>query len=122
DVCSSDLLAGGTGNETGQAAARSAREPQRRDRRLHRAGGDVDDAPPAPLYHAGQNRGDQIDRGEHVGSERVLPVLFAPLVPHPRRRSSGVGDQDVRRGGRIEKPGRPSGVVTSPATGLTSTP
>src|SRR3546814_10513586 len=63
---------------------------------LHRAGGDVHDAPEAALHHAVDGRLDELDRRQHVGVQRLDPVVAAPVAEVARRRAAGVVDEDVR--------------------------
>jgi hypothetical protein len=77
-------------------AARAVGQAQHVDRRLHRAGGDVHDAAEAARDHAVHRRLDQLDGRQHVGVERLDPVLAHPLAEVARRRPAGVVHQDVR--------------------------
>src|SRR5882672_7028637 len=70
-------------DEAGEAAPRAVRQRQLRDRRLHRARGDVDDAPEAPRDHSVHRRLDQFDRGDHVGAYRLQPVFARELAEIP---------------------------------------
>lgn len=82
--------------------ARAVGQAQDVDRRLYRAGGDVDDAAEAPRAHRIDRGADQFDRGQHVGVERTQPVRALPLTEIARRRPAGVVDQDIdlRAGGQ----------------------
>src|SRR6266705_5657225 len=91
-----DRFASEARDEAGEAAARAVRERELRDRRLHRARGDVDDAPEALRDHPVHRGLDQLDRSDHVGAYRLQPVLARELAEVPRRRAAGVGDEDVR--------------------------
>ena len=81
---------------------RPARAPLERpknfDRRLHRGGGDVDDAAEFSRHHAVDRRLDQLDRGQHVGVDRLDPVVAGPVAEVAGRRAAGIVDQDVRLG------------------------
>src|SRR5919197_1164204 len=57
-------LARQPGDEAREPRARAVREAEHRDRRLYRAGGDVDDAPVAPRDHLVHRRLDELDRRE----------------------------------------------------------
>src|SRR5882724_375356 len=82
--------------EAGEAARRTVRQRQLRDRRLHRARGDVDDAPEAPRDHSVHRRLDQFDGRQHVRAQRLQPVFARELAEIPGRGAAGVGDEDVR--------------------------
>src|SRR6185312_7293542 len=83
------------GDEAGQARARAVAEAEDVDRRLHRAGGDVHDAPEAALHHAVDRRLDELDRRQHVGVDRLDPVVAVPVAEVARRRAARVVDDDV---------------------------
>src|SRR6266853_1979609 len=82
-------------DEAGEAAPRAVRERELRDRGLHRARSDVDDAPEAPRDHPVHRRLDQLDGSDHVGAYRLQPVLARELAEIPGRRAARVGDEDV---------------------------
>ena len=90
-----DGLTRDPGDEAGQPGARTVRQAQRRDRRLDRDRGDVDDAAEAAVDHAVDGRLDELDRGQHVGAERGDPVLAPPVPEIPGRRTARVVDQNV---------------------------
>src|SRR5437773_1228434 len=93
--------AGDAGHEAGQPAARTVAQAQDVDRRLHRARGDVHDAPEAALHHAVDRRFDELDGRQHVGVDRLDPVVAGPLAEVAGRRAAGVVDANVglRTGG-----------------------
>src|SRR6266849_665089 len=91
-----DRFAGEARDEAGEAAARAVRERELRDRRLHRARGDVDDAPEALRDHPVHRGLDQLDRRQHVRADGFQPLLARELAEVPRRRAARVGDEDVR--------------------------
>src|SRR5574340_945115 len=90
-------LARQSGDEAGEPRARTVGQPENVDGRLHRTRGDVHDTPEAARDHAIHRRLDELDRGQHVGIERPDPVLARPVAEIARRRTAGVGDEDVRR-------------------------
>ena len=61
--------------------------PSSRDRRLHRGRGDVDDAAELPLDHAVHHGLDHEDRRQHVGVDRLDPVVAA--ASRGSRRAAG---------------------------------
>src|SRR6266702_1110740 len=91
-----DRFASEARDEAGEAAARAVRERELRDRGLHRARSDIDDAPEAPRDHSVDRGFDQLDRGEHIGADRLQPVLPREFAEIPGRRAAGVGDENVR--------------------------
>ena len=101
DASRRQLAAREAGDEARQAAARSVREAEDVDRRLHRARGDVDDAAVSALGHAVDGRLHQLDRRQHVGVDRLHPDVAVPVAEIARRRAAGVVDEDVdlRAGG-----------------------
>ena len=90
------------GDEAGEAGARAVGEAQNLDRRLHRGGGDVDDAAEFARHHAVDRRLDQFDRGQHVGVDRLDPVVAGPVAEIAGRRAAGIVDQDVRIGAGLQ--------------------
>src|SRR6266851_6412163 len=96
-----DSDAGHAGHEAGEAAARAVAQPQYVDRRLHRARRDVHDAAEAALHHAVDRRLDELDGRQHVGVDRLDPVVALPVAEIARRRTARVVDDDVglRTGG-----------------------
>src|SRR4051812_36148040 len=96
-------LARKSGDEPGEPGARAIGQSELRDRILHGARGDVDDAPEAPRDHAVDYRLDELDRRQHVGIQRLHPVLPRPGAEIPGRRAAGVVHQDVWRGTRLER-------------------
>ena len=84
------------GHKACQPAARAIGQAQRLDGRLHRAGGDVDDAPEAALRHAVDRGLDELDGRQHIGVHRLDPGVAVPVAKVPRRRATGVGDHDVK--------------------------
>src|SRR3546814_12619583 len=64
-------LARRAGDEAGQAGTRAVRQAEDRDRRLHRARGDVHGPPEAALDHAVDGQPDQLDRGQARKSTRL---------------------------------------------------
>src|SRR6267378_1629835 len=99
-------LARQPGDEAGEAGARAVRQAELGDRVLHRARGDVDDAPEAVRHHAVDHRADHQDRRDHVGLERLDPGLAVPVAKVAGRRAAGVVDQDVGRGAGAQLRGR----------------
>ena len=95
--------------------------PELRDRRLHRARGDVDHAAEAARDHAVDRRRDQEDRRDHVRVDRLQPGFAVPVAKIARRRAAGVVHQDVGRRARLECGRAAFAVVMSPATVFTST-
>ena len=69
---------------------------------------DVDDAAEAALGHLVDGRLDQLDRRQHVGVDRLDPLVAVPVAEVARRRPAGVVDQDVdlRAGGERGRPAR----------------
>ena len=91
-------LARKAGNEAGEAGAGAVGQAQYLDRRLHRGRGDVDDAAELARHHAVDRGLDQLDRGQHVGVDRLDPVVAGPVAEIAGRRAAGIVDQDVRIG------------------------
>ena len=89
-------LARKAGDKAGEAGARAVGQSKHLDRRLHRGGSDVDDAAELARHHAVHRRLDQLDRRQHVGVERLDPVVAGPVAEIARRRAAGVVDQDIR--------------------------
>src|SRR5262249_22814352 len=54
-----------------------------------------DDAAEAPLHHAVDRYLDELDGCEHVGVDRLDPVVAAPVAEVAGRRAAGVVDDDV---------------------------
>src|SRR5262245_57146841 len=63
------------GNQTSEAAARAIAQPEDIDRRLHRARSDVDDTSKTAAHHAVDGRLDELDWRQHVGVDRLDPVV-----------------------------------------------
>jgi hypothetical protein len=95
-------LARDAGDKAGEAGAGAVGQAQDLDRRLHRGGSNVDDAAEFARHHAVHCRLDQFDRGEHVGIERLDPVVAGPVAEIAGRRTAGIVDQDVRIGTGLE--------------------
>ena len=95
-------LACEAGDEAGQACARAVRQAEMRERRLHRARRDVDDAPEPARDHAVDDGADQHDRRHHVVVDGLLPRGLVPVAEVADRRAAGVVDQDVGRRARGE--------------------
>src|SRR5580704_7321681 len=92
---------GHAGHEAGETAPRAVAQPQYVDRRLHRTRRDVHDAAEAALHHAVDRRLDELDGRQHVGVDRLDPVVALPVAEITRRRATRVVDDDVglRTGG-----------------------
>src|SRR6185312_14371457 len=56
--------------------------------------------PEAALHHAVDRRLDELDRRQHVGIERLDPVVAVPVAEVARRRAAGIVDDDVGLGAR----------------------
>ena len=93
-----DRRARDAGHEAREARPRTVAEPQNVDRRLYRTRGDVHDAPEAALHHAVDTRLDELDGRQHVGVERLDPVLAVPVPEVARRRATRIVDDDVGLG------------------------
>ena len=93
------------GAERGEAGAGAVAHAEIGDRRLHRARGDVDDAAEFARAHAVDRRLDQHDRRQHVGVERLLPVLDRPFAEIAMRRAAAIIDEDVGVGASGERRG-----------------
>jgi hypothetical protein len=76
--------------------ARAIGETQHLDRRLHDGGSDVDDAAEFACHHAVDGCLDQLDRREHVGVQRLDPVVAGPVAEIARWWAAGIVDQDIR--------------------------
>ena len=103
------VLRDDAGDEAGEAGARAVGKAQYLDRRLHRGRGDVDDAAEFPRHHAVHRRLDQFDRRQHVGVDRLDPVVAGPVAEIAGRRAAGIVDQDIRIGTGLQRglaPGR----------------
>ena len=96
-------LARQAGDEAGEAGARAVGQAQHLDRRLHRGRGDVDDAAEFARHHAVDRRLDQLDRRQHVGVDRLDPVVAGPVAEIAGRRAAGIVDQDVRIGTGLQR-------------------
>jgi hypothetical protein len=81
--------------ERGQARPGAGRDVEPGDRRAHRAGCDVDDAPESALRHAGQERLDEGDRRQHVRLDAGQDVLAGDRAERLERRAAIVVDEDV---------------------------
>ena len=102
-------LARKSGDEAGEAGARAVGQSQNLDRRLHRGGGDVDDAAEFARHHAVHRRLDQLDRRQHVGVDRLDPVVAGPVAEIAGRRAAGIVDQDIRIGTGLQRGLAPGG-------------
>ena len=83
------------GEEAGQAGPGAARQIEPGERHLHRAGGDVDDAPEAPLDHAVDDPLHQLDRRRHVGDDAGEQRVAIDRAEVAERRAAIVVDEDV---------------------------
>ena len=92
-----------TGDKASEAGSRAIGQPQHLDWRLYRGGGDVDDAAEFSRHHAIDGRLDQFDRGEHVGIDRLDPVVAGPVAEIAGWRAAGIVDQDIRIGTGLER-------------------
>ena len=81
--------------ESGEPGASAVGQTQRINRRFHRCGRDVDDTPEAAFAHAIDDRFDEINRGQHVGVDRLDPVVARPVAEIARWRAARIVDQDV---------------------------
>ncbi len=117
-----DHLPRDAGDEAGEAGAGTAGEVEPGHRHLHRAGGDVDDAPETPLDHPIDDRLDELDRRDHVRLQPGEHALVIDLAEVARRRAAIVVDEDVDLIEGTSRAARPSGVDMSPATAITSAP
>ena len=97
------------GDEAGEAGACAVGQAEHLDRRLHRGGGDVDDAAEFPRHHAVHRRLDQFDRRQHVGVDRLDPVVAGPVAEIAGRRAAGIVDQDIRIGTGFQRGLAPGG-------------
>ena len=96
-------LARDAGDKAGEAGAGAVGQSQHLDRRLHRGRGDVDDAAEFARHHAVHRRLDQFDRGQHVGVDRLDPVVAGPVAEIAGRRAAGIVDQDIRIGTGLQR-------------------
>ena len=87
--------------ERGQAGPGARRDVEASDRRANRTRGDVDDSAELALDHAGRQRLNQRDRGQHVRFDPLEDILALDLVERLVRRAAVVVDQNVgvRAGG-----------------------
>ena len=78
-----------------EARARPGGEVKARERHLHRARGDVDDAAELPAHHRVDHFLRQLDGHHHVGDDAVDHHLPRELAEIPERRAGVVVHQDV---------------------------
>jgi hypothetical protein len=71
------------------------RQHQAVHRLLHRNGRDVEDAPPAALFHPGQHRAREVDHAVEILPHGIVPHLPRVILEGARRWAARVGDQDV---------------------------
>ena len=128
-IHSSDFVGPGQIGVDEHAVGRAAVRPQPRQRELRRlrdgvlrhvrrrplagGAGDVHDAAPAALAHAGHERAHRAQRRHHVQLPRRLPVLVGHVVEVAPARGAGVVDQHVRLARRARGP-RPASARPHP--------
>src|SRR5262249_32485273 len=109
------------GEESGQTRARPRGEIEAGERHLHRARGDVDDAPEFLGAHGVDDLLDELDRHHHVADDAVDDALTRELAKIAEWRPAVVVHQNVRlRAGGKQR--RLAGVATSPTTAVTLAP
>jgi hypothetical protein len=79
---------------------RSRRQVEPRQRHLHRARGDVDDASELAAHHGIDDLLRELDGGHHVGHHAVEHLLARQSAEIPQRRTAVVVDENVRLGAR----------------------
>ena len=77
---------------------------------------------PKARHHAVDRRLDQLDRRQHVGVERLDPVVAGPVRKSPGGGPPALLTRMSGSGQAASAASRPSGVVMSPATSITFTP
>src|SRR5271155_50707 len=82
----------------GSPLRRAIRQAEEQNRRFHRGGGDVDDAPELARDHPVDRAPDQLDWPQHQRVERLEPILAAPVAEIAGRRAAGIVDEDVGLG------------------------